>query len=77
MQESITSHKLLAIANNVLNEGNSAIPPLFNGLEMWSTAPDKEKLFAKTFLGTLNLYDLRMSLPVFPSRTIPNYIKTS
>ena len=49
--ESITSQKLGSrdfwrIANSVLNEGNSAIPPLFNGLDVLSSASDKAKLFA-------------------------------
>ena len=31
------------IANRVLNKGNSAIPPLFNVLELLSSASDKAK----------------------------------
>ena len=47
-KESITSQKLssrgfLRIANSVLNKGKSAIPPLFNGLEVLSSASDKAK----------------------------------
>ena len=58
-QESITSQKLdlqdfWKIANSVLNKGKSAIPPLFNGPEAWSSASDKAKLL-KTFLRTLIL----------------------
>ena len=70
-KESITSQKLgLAwdfsrIANSVLNEGTSAIPPLFNRLEVLSSASDKAKLFCKNS----NLDDSGISLPVFPSRT--------
>ena len=51
-KESITSQKLgfrdfWRIANSVLNKGKSAIPPLFNGPEVLSSASDKAKLFAK------------------------------
>ena len=54
-KESITSQKLGShdfwqIANSVLNKGKSAIPPLFNRLEMLSSASsDKGKLFAEKF----------------------------
>ena len=49
-KESITpqklgSHNFWRIANSVLNKGKSAIPPLFNGPEVLSSASDKEKLF--------------------------------
>ena len=57
------------IANSVLNKGKSAIPPLFNGTEVLSSASDKAKLFAKNFSKNLNLVDYGISLPVFPSRT--------
>ena len=51
IKESITSQKLGSqdfwrIANSVLNKGKSAIPPLFNGPEVLSSAFDKGKLFA-------------------------------
>ena len=73
-KESITSHKLgsrdfWGIANSVLNKGKSAIPPLFNGLEVLSSAFDKAKLFAENFSLNSNLDDSGVSLPVFPSRT--------
>ena len=73
-KESITSQKLGSqdfwrIANNVLNKGKSAIPPLFNGPEVLSSASDKPKLFAKNFSKNSNLDDSGVSLPVFPSRT--------
>ena len=57
------------IANSVLNKGKSAIPPLFKGLEVLSSASDKAKLFAKSFSKNSNLDDSGISLPVFPSRT--------
>ena len=51
-QNCLTSQKIgpwdfWQIANSVLNKGKSAIPPLFNDLEVFSLAPDKAKLFAK------------------------------
>ena len=46
----------------------SAIPPLFNGLEVLPSAFDKAKLFAKNFSKNSNLDDSGISLPVFPSR---------
>ena len=57
------------IANSVLNKGRSAIPPLFNGPEVLSSASDKAKLFAKNFSKNSNLDDFGISFPVFPSRT--------
>ena len=73
-KESITSQKLGSrnfwqIANSVLNKGKSAIPPLFNGPEVLSSASDKAKLLAKNFSKNSNLDDSGISLPVFPSRT--------
>ena len=73
-KESITSQKLGSrdfwrIANIVLNKGKSAIPPLFNGPEVLSSASDKAKLFPKNFSKNSNLDDSGISLPVFPSRT--------
>ena len=72
-KESITSQKLGSrdfwqIANSVLNKGKSAIPPLFNGPEVFSYLI-KAKLFAKNFSKNSNLDDSGISLPVFPSRT--------
>ena len=68
-KESITSQKLGSrdfwrIANSVLDKSKSAIPPLFNGPEVLSSASDKAKLFAKNFSKNSGI-----SLPVFPSRT--------
>ena len=50
-KESITSQKLGSrdfwqIASSILNKGKSAIPPLFNGPKVLSSASDKAKLFA-------------------------------
>ena len=73
-KESITSQKLGScdfsrIANSVLNNGKSTIPPLFNGPEVLPSASDKAKLFAENFSNNFNLDDSGISLPVFPSRT--------
>ena len=58
----ITSQKLgcaefWRIANSVLEKGKSAIPVLFNGPEVLSSASDKAKLFAKNFSKNSNLDD--------------------
>ena len=45
------------ITNSVLNKGKSAIPPLFNSLEVLSSASDKPKLFAESFSMNSNLDD--------------------
>ena len=68
-KESITSQKLGSrdfwrIANSVLNKGKSAIPALFNGPEVLSSASDKAKLFAKNFSKNSNL-DTLVSLYLF------------
>ena len=55
------------IANSVLNKGKFAVPPLFNGPEVLSSAPDKAKLFAENFSLNYNFDDSGVSLPVFPS----------
>ena len=73
-KEFITSQKLGSwdfwrIAKSVLNKGKSAIPSLFNRPEVFSSAPDKGKLFAENFSKNSNLDDSSISLPVFPSRT--------
>ena len=73
-KKSITSQKLGSrdfwrIANSVLNKGKSAIPPLFNGPEVLSSASDKAKLFAENFSQNFHFDDSGISLPVFPSRT--------
>ena len=73
-KESITpqklgSHDFWRIANSVLNRRKSAIPPLFNGPEVWSSTSHKAKLFAENFSKNSNLDDPGISLPVFPCRT--------
>ena len=73
-KESITSQKLGSrdfwrIANRVINKSKSAIPPLFNGPKVLSSASDKAKLFAENFSMNSNLDDSGISLHVFPSRT--------
>ena len=73
-KESITSQKrdsrvFWRIVNSVLNKGKSAIPPLFNSLEVLSSASDKAKLFAENLSMNSYLDDSVISLPVFPSIT--------
>ena len=73
-KESITSQKLgswdfLQIANSVLNKGKSAIAPLFNSLEVLSSASDDAKLFPENFSKNSNLDYSAISLPFFPFRT--------
>ena len=73
-KESITSQKLGShdfwrIANSVLNIGKPAIPPLFRGSELLSSASDKAKLLAENFSKNSNLDDSGISPPVFPFRT--------
>ena len=70
----LTSQKLGSrdfwqIANSVLNKGKSAIPPLFNGSKVLSSASEKAKLFAENFSKNSNLDESGISLPVFPFRT--------
>ena len=60
---------ILPIANSVLNKGKSAIPLLFNGPEVLSSASDKRKLFAENFSKNSNIDNSGISLPVFSSRT--------
>ena len=59
--------QLLVLLSIVFSTGKSAIPPLFNGLEVLSSASDKAKLFAENFsknsvilmtLGSLYLFSL-------------------
>ena len=69
-KESITSQKpgsrdFWWIACSVLNKCKSALPPLFNGPEVLSSASDKSNLFAKNFSENSYLF----TVPVFPSRT--------
>ena len=72
IKESITqkrgSRDFWRIVNSVLNKGKSAIPPLFNGSEVLSSASDKAKSFAKNFSKNSSLDDSGISLPAFPSR---------
>ena len=49
------------IANSVLNKGKSAIPPLFNGREVLTSASDKAKFFAENFSMNSNLDDSGIS----------------
>ena len=69
-KETITSKKLgsrdLWRSGNIfLNKGKSAIPPLFNDLEVLSSTSGKSKLFAKDFSKNPNLDDSVILLPIF------------
>ena len=73
-KESIFSQKpdswdFCHITNSVLNKGKSALPPLFNGPEVLSSASDKAKLITKNLCESSNLDVSSISLPIFPSRT--------
>ena len=57
------------IANSILNEGKSAIPPPLNGPELLSSASDKVRLFVENFFKNFNLDDSSIFLPFFSSRT--------
>ena len=52
----------------IVSTTSSAIPPLFNSLEVLSCASDKAQLFAKNFSKNSNLDDSDISLPIFSSR---------
>ena len=45
------------------------MPPLFNGLEVFPSASDKAKLFAKNFFKNSNLDDSGISFQIFLART--------
>ena len=69
MSQKFGSQDFWQIANSVLNKGKSAIPPLFSGSEVLSSASDKANLFAKNFSKNSNLEDPGIPLCAFPSRT--------
>ena len=58
----------LGIFVEFLNKDKSAIPPLFNGLDVLPYASEKEKLFAENFSKNFNLVDSGISVHVFFSR---------
>ena len=57
------------MTSSVLTKDKFAIPPLFNGPEVLSSASDKAKLFAENFSKNSNLDNSGISLTVFASRT--------
>ena len=67
--QKLGSQDFWRIASSVLRKDKSAIPPLFNGLNVLSSASDQAKLFAKNFSKNSNLDDSDISLLVFPCRT--------
>ena len=56
-------------AAGVLSKSKSAIPPLFKGPDVLSSASDKAKLFPENFSKKSNLHHSAISLPVFQSKT--------
>ena len=74
-QESVSSKKLGSldiwqITNSFLNKSKSAVPPLFYGPEVFSSASDEATLISKSS----NLDDLGISSPVFFLELIWNCI---
>ena len=69
IQHFVQQVMIIISTNSDLNKGKSAVPPLFNGLEVLSSTSDKPKLFAKNFSKNSNLDHSGTSLHVFPSRT--------
>ena len=74
INESITSRKFGSrgfwrIATTVFNKSKSAIPPLFNGREVLSSASDKAKLFAENVSKNSDIDNSGISLPASHSRT--------
>ena len=67
--QKLGSRDFWGIANSVLNKGKSAKPPIFNDLEVLSSASDNAKMFAENFSMNSNLDDSGISLLVFASRT--------
>ena len=63
--QKLSSRDFWRIANSVHNKVKSAIPPLFNRLQLLFSASDKAKLFAKNITKKSHLDDLGISLSVF------------
>ena len=59
--QKLGSRDFWQIANSFFNKDKSAIPPVFNRLEVLSSASDKAKLFAKNFSKNSNLDDSGIS----------------
>ena len=53
--QNLGSRDFWRVANSVLNKGKSAIPPLLNAPEVFSSASDKIELFAENFSKNSNL----------------------
>ena len=58
----------MGLANGVFNKDKSAMPTLFNGPEVLSSA-SQSKLLTENFSKDSYLDDSGISLPVFPSTT--------
>ena len=67
-KESVSCQKLGSwnfwqTVNGVLNKGKSALPPLLNSPEVFTSASDQAKLFNKNLSQNSNLEDSGISLP--------------
>ena len=60
---------LTFLITKISSDELNVTPPLFNDLEVLSSASDKAKLFAENFSKNSNFDDSGISLSVFPSRT--------
>ena len=56
------------IFNSISNKGKSAIPPLFDGLNVITSAKDKAELLARSFASNCSLPTSDHILPEFPPR---------
>ena len=61
MSQKLGSRNFSPIANSAFNKGKSAIPLLFNCPEVFPSASDKAKLFAKNFPRNSNFDDSGIS----------------
>ena len=57
------------ISNNVWNRGKSVIPPFSNGSDVFTSASENAKLFAKHFYKNSNLDDSGHEVPTVNRRT--------
>ena len=60
---------LLSVHSSELQVVFSAIPPIFNGLEVLSSASGKAKCLSRNFSKNSNVDDSGISLPALPSKT--------
>ena len=69
------SHYFWQIGNNVLSEGKSVLPPLFNDPEVLSSASDKATFLLKRFIGTrILMSEVSLYMLSFPGPILSNII---